>query len=270
MKKILLSLSLVASLGTLSFAQTPSKDAPLTQVDKDKMVDSEFEMPSAGDLVNVLTKSLGAVDWNSYVIPITKKTYASNEDMVLNLGVRGADAYFLSASKDSTNLISVSTEINFLLNKIQVKGESLNNSSRKARLKELKDLVKAKSWTQVQKEITILQSNIDKDFMDGNVKSLMILNNIGGWIEGYRLAVEGFNKNYQAQKTEILLQDELIAYLHKELQNDAGLKSFAKTPMLLKTLSDLNAILKSVTNDQLSKAQVEQLLKILNETKTYI
>jgi len=270
MKRVLISLSLVASLSTLSLADEAQKDAPLSEANKQEMMNSDFEMPSAGDLVNALTKTLGVIDWNSFIVPVTKKKYTSNEDLVLNLGVRGADAYFLAASKDSANLISVSTEINFLLNKVQVKGTSLNSQSRKARLKELKDLVKAEDWKKVQKEITILQNNLDKDFMNGNSKSLMILNNIGGWIEGYRLAVEGFNKNYKADKTDIILQGQLISYLQRELQKDNGLKSFDKTPKLLKTLGDLNGVLKSAKGNQLTKAQIEQLLKILNETKIYI
>jgi len=271
MKKVLIGLSLVASLSTLSFAnEATSEDINLTEENKQEMLNSDFQMPSAGALVMALTKNIGDTDWNSFITPVGKKKYTSNEDLVLNLGVRGADAYFLTASKDSANLISVSTEINYLLNKVQVKGKSLNTSSRKSRLKELKDLVKAKNWERVQKEITVLQNSIDNDFIDANSTSLMILNNIGGWIEGYRLALEGFNKNYKADKTEILLQDELISYLYKELKNDSSLKAFDKTPKLLKTLSSLNVILKSVKDDKLTKAQITELLSVLNETKKYI
>jgi len=269
MKRILTSLTLVVSLSTLCIAKDTNKNVKLTSQEKQEMVNSEFEMPPAGDLVNVLTKDLGKIDWNSFIIPVGKKKYSSNEDMVLNLGVRGADVYFLAASKDTSNLISVSTEVNFLLNKIVVNNKSLNDSKRKKRLKKLKDLVKQGKWNNVLKEIGILQSRIDSDFITNNAKSLKLLNDIGGWIEGYRLAVEGFSKNFKADKTDILIQKDLISYLKKSLLNDNNLKSFKKTTKLLKTLSDIEGVLKNA-KDKLNKSQIEQLNKILSETKQYI
>jgi len=269
MKRVLTSLALVVSLSTLSVADNAKKNVKLTTQEQQEMVNSEFEMPPAGDLVNVLTKDLGKINWNSFIIPVGKKKYSSNEDMALNLGIRGADVYFLAASKDTSNLISVSTEVNFLLNKIVVKNKSLNDSKRKKRLKKLKDLVKQGKWDNVLKEIGTLQSNIDSDFVTNDAKSLKLLNDTGGWIEGYRLAVEGFNKNFKADKTDILIQTDLISYLKKSLQSDANLKSFKKTPKLLKTLSDIEGVLKGA-KDKLNKSQIEQLNKILSETKQYI
>lgn len=271
MKKLLINLSLIAFLVTVSSADEAKKRVELTEKEKQEMIaNSTFEMPSAGALVNSLTKNIGSIDWNSFMAPVTNKKYTSNEDKVLNLGVRGADAYFLTKSKDSANLIAISTEINYLLNEIQLNNKSLNTSSRKAKLKVLKNLVKNKNWVEVQKEITILQNSINNDFVNANNQSLVLLNNVGGWIEGYRLAVEGFNKNYKADKTDILLQNELIDYLLSQLKNDNNLKSFTKTKSLLKTLTELNIVLKSVKNDALTKAQVSELLKILSVTKQYI
>ncbi len=266
MKKTLISLSIVASLVT--FAVAADKKVELTN--KQEMVDAEFVMPSPGALVHALNKQLGKIDWNNYIAPVGKKKYTSTEDMVLNLGVRGADAYFLSASQDKANLISVSTEINYLLNKIKLNGKSLNSQARKAKLNKLKDLVNAGKWEDVLKNINQLQNGIDTDFIDGKSEGLKVLNSIGGWIEGYRLAVEGFNKNFKADKTDILLQADLIGYLKKSLENSKSLKSFDKAPKLLKTLSDIESVLKGAKDYKLNKAQVEQLKKILSETTKYI
>ena len=271
MKKSLISLSLIVSLTTMSVASSDSKtNNELTAADKQEMLGSEFQMPSAGALVNALSKKVGKINWNSFIVPVGNKKYTSNEDKVLNLGVRGADAYFLNQAKDSSNLISISTEINYLLNKIIVNGKSFNTKDRKAQLKKLKKLVTAKEWARVQVEIGKLQDSINIDFADAKVKHLELLNNIGGWIEGYRLAVEGIKKNYGADSTDILLQDELISYLLKELKGNTKLKSFAKTSKLVKTLNSINSILKQSKNYQLTKAQVDSLSKVLTETKKYI
>ncbi len=269
MKKVLISLSLVASLATGLIADSKT-DNKLTKADKTEMLSSDFQMPSAGALVNALSKKVGNIDWNTLIEPVNNKKYSSNEDEVLNLGVRGADAYFLNQSKDSSNLISVSTEINYLLNKIKLNGKSLNTSSRKAKLKELKDLVKAKNWLVVRVKIAKLQASINSDLINGKAKDLEILNNVGGWIEGYRLAVEGFKQNYKADGTDILLQGELISFLLKELNGNSKLKSFAKTPKLIATLKSINTVLKGSKNYQLTKTQIESLSKVLSETKKYI
>lgn len=268
MKKRLIGLSLIALLATSSIYADEKKDYTKAEVIVEE--ESTFKMPPAGALVNALNKHLGNIKWNDFIKLEQNKKYPSMEDMVLNLGLRGADAYFLTSAKDSANLIAISTEINYLLNKIKINNKSLNSMARKAKLKEVKNLIKAKKWIKVQKEINVLQNNINNDFINGKTPHFELLNNIGGWIEGYRLAVEGFNKNYKAEKTEILLQNELIEYLLSELKKNVALKSFAKTKNLLKTLETINSILKNAKNDSLTKAQIEKLLTILSETKKYI
>lgn len=269
MKKILITLSFILSLNISVMAQD-KKNIELSDADKQEMINSEFQMPSAGALVNSLNKKLGDIDWNSFITPINIDRYKSQEDMALNLGLRGADAYFLIKSKDSANLIAISTGINYLLNKIVINKKSLNTSSRKAKLKKVKNLVKAKNWKKVLFEITKLQNNINNDLINAKASHLELLNNVGGWIEGYRLAVEGFNKNFKAEKTDILLQNELINYLLGKLKKNKKLKSYSKTVNLIETLESVNSILKGSKNYQLTKVQVQELLKVLLKTKQYI
>ena len=134
----------------------------------------------------------------------------------------------------------------------------------------LKKWIKKGRWTGVQKEINSLQNSINDDFRNSNSKHLELLNNVGGWIEGYRLAVEGFNQTYKKEETEILLQKELIDYLLKELRINKKLKYFSKTSSLLKILKDVNNVLSKSKNYQLSKKQIEDLLKNLSTIKQYI
>lgn len=271
MKNILVSFVLLASSATSVIANNDDKDNnTLTEAEKQVMLESDFQMPSAAALVNALSKKIGKVDWNSLIVPVGKNKYTSIEDKVLNLGVRGADAYFLNNSQDSSNLIAISTEINYLLNTIIFNNKSFNNNIRKAKLKKLKDLVTAKKWKMVQKKIGELQDSISNDFIEAKLEHLNLLNNVGGWIEGYRLAVEGIKANYKLTSTDVLLQDELISYLIKELKADTKLKSFSKTAQLLKTLNSINAILNKTKDYQLSKRQVDNLSKVLAETKKYI
>jgi len=263
---------LVVSLSVFALANEPKKDySKLSDAEKQEMIqNSEFEMPSPGALVSALTKSLGKIDWNSMIEKVGNKKYTSQEDMVLNLGVRGADVYFLTAAHDKSNLISISVEINNLLNKIKLNNKSLNTNRRKAKLKKIKNLVNAGKWKLVLKEINILLNHINNDFINANAEDLKLLNNAGGWIEGYRLAVNGFAKNYKADRTDILMQNDLINDLINALNNNNKLKSFDKTADILKTLRDINNVLKNSKDNKLTKQQINELVKILNATKSYL
>ena len=271
MKKLALSLSLVAILSVASYAGDGKAPTKPTQAEQQEMLaNNSFEMPSPGALVLALTHNLGNINWSSYIPPVKAKKYTSTEDMVLDLGSRGADAYFLAASKDASNLIAVSTKINYLLNNIRLNGKSLNPDSRKKKLNKIKELVNNKNWGEVLKKINELQNDINLDFAEANQPELKLLNEAGGWIEGYRLAVNGFKNNYKAEATDILLQNDLIDYLINSINSNAKLKSFNKTAQIIKTLQDIKSVLSGAKNNQLTKAQVDSLYNILENAKSYL
>ena len=267
MKKLFINFLLIVSITSLVSA----KGRGLSQAEiREAMANSVLEMPSPGALVNALSYTLGNIKWGKFVTAINTRKKKSLEDNVLNLGARGADAYFLTESKETAKLIAVSVGINRLLNIIKLDNKSLNNKARKAKLRKLKKWISKGKWKGVQKEINILQNSINDDFRKSNSKHLALLNNIGGWIEGYRLAVEGFNQKYKAERTEILFQKELIDYLIRDLKKSKKLKSYHLTPFLLKSLKEITNVLKQSRNYQLSKKQIKDLLKNLSKIKQYI
>ena len=275
MKKSFITLSLIGILtSSILFAKANKKEEVITEAEKQAvMAENNFNiMPDAGALANSLKKNLGDINWVDFInIKIDpKKKYLTNEDKVLNLGVKGADAYFLAIAADVSNLVAVSSAINLILNKIIVNKKSINTRARKVKLKKLKKLVELKKWNKVLTEITILKENINSDFELLDNAHLALLNDIGGWIEGYRLSVEGFKKNYKAKDTITLLQNNLINYLLKKIKESKKLKSFAKTSNIIETLSSIKILLAKAKNDQLTKVQIEELSKILTNAKHYL
>ena len=275
MKNRLVTLSLITILTSITlFADTQDankstkvekKDVPksLTEAEKKEMMATTvFELPSAGALANHLQTNLGVITWSKFMnFTLQDISKISMERRALRLGSKGADAYFLAIAQDDGNLNAVSKNIENTLNRIIINKKPLRNRIGKEKLKTLEDTIKAKRWAKVLDQITTLKDNIAEEFSKGNKEDLQILNDIGGWLEGYRLAVKGFNENFKASKTDVLVQDELIGYLLKEIKS---VKDFKEKEVIVKILTDINSVLSKASKERtLSKAQVAELSKIL-------
>ena len=272
MKNKLMALSFIGMITTAClFADGNKKEiAPLSDAEKKAMLaSSSVELPSAGSLANHLQKNIGSVTWSKFMNLKTEDiSKFSNERKALRLGVKGADAYFLAIAQDSANLNGVSKNINNTLNKIILNKEPLSKRVGKKNLKALEDTIKAKQWAKVLDKITKLKDKISEEFLTQKKNDLKVLNDVGGWIEGYRLAVEGLNSKYQAKSTDVLFQDDLISYLSGELQS---LKSSNEKNVLVKALADVKKVLLvGSKKHQLSKLQVVELSKILTNVQSIL
>jgi len=274
MKKKLIGLSLVTIMtSSFVFADTNKAKHELSKAEKEAIMKahSSIIVPSAGDLANSLkkNKSLKDVDWTKFInvkIDPSKK-YDTQEDKALHLGAKGADAYFLAIAKNSTNLEAVATNINFTLNRIVLNKKSLSKIIGKQTLKSLENTVKAKKWVKVLEKISKLKDDIQMEFEKANKKDLQTLNNIGGWIEGYRIAVEGLKTKYDEKATSVLVQNDLIKFLSKELNS---VKSYSKKDEIGKVLTTISSILEKSKNSKLSKGQIAELSKILTTAKSFL
>ncbi len=272
MKKTLVSMSLIVMTSTLLFADTNNakKIAPISEAEKKAVMNANiFEVPSAGALANHLQRSLGKIDWSKFMnFKIQDISKLSLRRRALHLGAKGADAYFLAIANDATHLNGVSKSINNTLNKIEIDKKPLSKRVGKANLKALEENIKAKKWAKVLDKITTLKDKISQEFIKHKEHDLKVLNDVGGWLEGYRLSVEGFNANFKAETTDVLVQSDLIKYLLNELKS---VQSFNEKGMLVQVLTDIKKVLMQATKEnRLSKKQVVELSKILSKTKTIL
>ena len=237
--------------------------ATISEAQKEAIIeDSDFVMPSAGALANSLKMIFGDIQWSQFIDIKRKAIAKTDREKALNLGIEGADLFFLAISQDVDNLTKVSISTNRILDRIIIKNKSINTNDRKRKLKKLRDLIKAEKWKIVLREISSLKEEINSDFRAKDREDLALLNDIGGWLEGYRLTVEAMNSNYKGAESMILLQAPLISYLLKELQSSQKLKTFSKRGKLIDTLVSINSLLSKAKNFHLSKDEVSQLSNI--------
>ena len=273
MKKKLISLSLILMTSSYLFAEpntTNKKIETISEAEKKAIMEEmDFSLPSAGALANSLTANLGKIDWAKFMdFKVKDISRFSRQKRALYLGAKGADAYFLVFSKDSANLNGVSKSINNTLNKIIINKKPLAKRVGKNNLKKLEKSIKSKKWSSVLEQINNLKNKIAFEFEKSKENDLKILNDVGGWLEGYRIAVEGFNTNFKAETTDVLVQNDLIEFLLKEMKD---VKSFTEKDTLVKILQDINAVLSKATKEhRLSKKQVVELSKILVNTNSII
>jgi CRISPR/Cas system CSM-associated protein Csm2 small subunit len=201
----------------------------------------------------------------------TGSAKSTKQDFAFYLGAKGADAYFLTVSKDTTNLIATSKKIHKSMNKLKV-----NNKSTKKILGNLKkELSKSKidkaTWKKVLADITILKdeitANLNSKYKDGD-KS--ILYNVGGWLEGYRLSASAIKDNYSKKETSILTQKILVSYLLKKLQGSSKAKKFTGYKDIENALKEINNTLSKSKNRELSKKNVDSLVTTLSKIKKYM
>ena len=227
---------------------------------------SAFVMPSAGALAHSLQMIFHNMQWSRFID--TKRIYnigKNNEERALNLGIRGADLFFLAISKNVDDLTKIARETNLILNKIIINRKSINTTSRKISLKKLEKEIKKKNWKIVLKKITILKENINIDFDDKNEEQLSLLNDIGSWMEGYRLTVEALYSNYKQEETTILFQSPLIEYLLRKLKSSTKLKEFSKREKIINLLTRIDKLLLNANDYQLSKQELLELLRVFHQ-----
>ena len=228
---------------------------------------SSFVMPSAGALANSLKIIFHDIKWIKFIDTTSKDIGKSNEERALNLGIKGADLFFLAISKNVNDLTKVARDTNLILNKIIINRKSINTRSRKIRLKKLEKQIKKENWEIVLKNIATLKENINMDFDDKKQMQLSLLNDIGSWMEGYRLTVEALKSNYKENETAILLQSPLIEYLLKEFKASEKLKSFSRRAEIIDFLTKINAVLINSKEYKLSKDELYKLSNIFKESK---
>jgi hypothetical protein len=269
MKRALVTLILAGILlNTGLYAKGEKKDDPISKEDMAK-ASLEIELPSPGELVVRLKKALGDIEWKSYIDLKSSKKYSQKQDLAFNLGAKGADAYFLTIAKDTTNLIETSGTIYKSMNDLKVNTKSTKKilSGLKKSLKSKKDI----NWQKVLEDITILKDeitvNLDKKYKEGDAT---ILYNIGGWLEGYRLATDAIKNKYSAKDTSILIQNDLVTYLLKKLQESTQAKKFAGYSDIENVLKEIKKIVSGAKDAQLSKKDVEGLSSKLSKVQKYM
>jgi hypothetical protein len=272
MNRRFLTLLLAGTLfSTTLYGKTDKKeDEPITKEDMLKAT-SNIELPSPGALVLRLKKALGDVEWKQYIELKSSKKYKFKQDLAFHLGAKGADVYFLTVAKDTSNLITISKMIYESMNNLEI-----NNKSTKKILNALKKEVKKPnkddtSWQKILLDISELKDgiteNLNKKYKDGDKT---ILYNIGGWLEGYRLAANALKDKYSKEDTSILIQKDLVSYLLKKLQENPQTKKFTGYKDIEDALKEIQKILSNAKDNQLSKQDIEKLVSKLSKVEQYM
>lgn len=269
MKNKILAFALITLLGATSL-YADKKDNSVTSKDK-LAAQEEVEMPSAGALALRLQHTLGKIEWKSYIEKNPKSDLKTKQDFAFHLGSRGADAYFLAMSHDTANLIATSAKLYKAMNKLGINDKETKKILNGLQKQLKKSSISKKSWRKVLSNIStlkdIIKSKLNVKYTKGDKT---ILYEVGGWIEGYRLATTAIQSKYKKKDTTILGQKDLITFLLKELKGNSKTKSFKGYKELVKSLEAIESILSKAKAKKLSKEQVNELVKSLASIKSYM
>ncbi len=130
----------------------------------------------------------------------------------------------------------------------------------------LKKFIDSGKWDAILRRIGSLKEDINRDFIELKRDDLALLNDLGSWLEGYRLTVEAMSLNYRESDSSILIQRQLIAYLLKELKSSERLKSFNRYGNLVNLLEQILSVIDDGRGYSLSKESVDRLSKIFRSS----
>jgi len=260
------------SIMILSFTGLYADKKPDSVTSKDKLVaQEEVEMPSAGALALRLQRTLGKIDWKKYIEANPKSDLKTKQDFAFHLGSRGADAYFLAMSHDTANLIATSAKLYKAMNKLGINDKETKKLLNGLQKQLKKSSINDKSWRKILSNIStlkdIIKSKLNAKYQKGDKT---ILYEVGGWIEGYRLAATAIKSKYSKNDTTILGQKDLITFLLKELKGNSKTKSFKGYTELVKSLESIKSVLSKAKSKKMTKDQVNKLVKSLASIKSYM
>jgi len=270
MKKNIITLTLVALLSSSTAYAQEKLDDPISKEDMAR-ANIEVELPSPATLVLRLHRALGDVEWREYMNLKQDSKKNTKQDFAFYLGAKGADAYFLSTSKDTTNLISTSKNIYKSINKLKVNDKSTKKILRNLKRNLGKSKVDEATWKNILKDIIQLKdqisNNLNSKYKDGDKT---ILYDVGGWLEGYRLSAQAIKDNYSSKISSILIQKNLVSSLLKRVKGSNKAKKFSGYNEIVATLKDIDSTLSNSKNRKLTKTDVDKLVETLSKIQKYM
>lgn len=138
---------------------------------------------------------------------------------------------------------------------------------------DLKELITNDQWEELEKALEHYKNEVEGSLYQSQQYDQFTMMQAGGWTEGINRIAWFVNKQYQADKTKVLMQKGTLNHLIKNLEyiNTPSIKESDYFKVTLTKLQSIKIIIDSSTNDTYSKEQVTQLMNISKEIKdTYI
>jgi hypothetical protein len=183
------------------------------------------------------------------------------------LGVLTADGIISVRGHNKTKLNAIAEEMIRISNFLGLDESILSLAD------QLKELINNDQWEELEKALEHYKNEVEGTLYQSQQYDQFTMMQIGGWTEGINRIAWFVNKQYQADKSKVLMQKGTLNHLIKNMEyiNTPTIKDAEYFKATQENLNNIKQIIDASKDDTYTKEQVNQLLILSQEIKkTYL
>lgn len=202
-------------------------------------------------------------DFNQAVEDKTFTTKQETGHSAFALGVLSADGIISVRGHNKTKLNSIAGEMIKISNFLGLDESILRLED------QLKDLISNDQWEELEKALEHYKNEVEGTLYQSQQYDQFTMMQIGGWTEGINRIAWFVNKQYQPDKTSVLIQKGTLNHLIKNMEyiNTPSIRDTYYFKTTYDKLQQIKLIIDKPTNDTYSKEQVDKLIELSQEIK---
>lgn len=240
----------------------PVKGQTKQKIDPSKIAGDIIDdviVPVPSEVFMVLDK-LGQPDWKSELPDIIRSRFTGDRAHVaLLLGTVIADGFVAVQAQNSERVKETGREVLRLAAAIGVRESVVRRS------KSIIDAADNKDWRGIRSELDKALLEVRTAMQELNDEKLAQLVSLGGWLRGTEVVTSIIEKNYSADRAELLNQPLLIDYFSSQLHSmPPGLEASSFVVSIKSGLKKIRPLIGD-GNDVISKESVIKIHEITSE-----
>lgn len=179
------------------------------------------------------------------------------------LGVLTADGIISVRGHNKTKLNAIAEEMIKISNFLGLDESILRLAD------QLKELIGNDQWDELEKALEYYKNEVEGNLYQSQQYDQFTMMQIGGWTEGINRIAWFVNKQYEANKSTVLMQKGTLNHLIKNMEyiNTPSIKEAYYFKTTYDKLNEVKQVIDKAQNETYTKEQVNQLIKITQDIK---
>jgi hypothetical protein len=175
-------------------------------------VEDEVVVPVPSEIFSVLDK-LGNPNWKDEIRKVHIPKTSDRQELALSFGVIVAEGFVAVQAQDKQTVQDIGREVINLSTRLAL------SKAVQSHAQSILDAVKVEDWKGVRRELDQTQSTVRREMDRMKDNDLAQCVSLGGWLRGTASVTSVINKNYSADRAELLNQPMLVDHFSKAIAN---------------------------------------------------
>lgn len=256
MRISIFGIAALATVATLR-AESAPQQIDLSQFPAAAVQDVVVPVPS--EIFNVLDK-LGSPNWKGELRESLGKNSGNRAQVALLLGTVIAEGFIAVEAEDSERVKEIGRDVLELSAAVGVQKAVV------ARSKAIVDQADARDWNAVRKELDGALQDVRGAMNELNDDDLAQLVSLGGWVRGTEVLTSIVQKDYKANRAELLHQPELLTYFERRLDGlSPRLRKSDLVAQLRAMLAEIRPLILEGEGRKISPESVERIHSVTSQ-----